>query len=250
MRVLIIGGTSEGSQLARLLDGQRDFSPILSLAGRTKDPKIPITKTRIGGFGGVEGLCDYLRRETIHCVVDASHPFAAQMSHNVAEATRQAEIPLLGLRRPAWQPQPGDSWTEVVDMPSAVTALQTLVRGGQAPRVFLAIGRLEIEEFQRVPEPYYLLRTIDPPQKEPAFANFHLIQDRPPFDLPSEKALLEMHRIDVVVTKNSGSDATYAKVVAARELGLPMIVVMQPKPPTSEHVQTVEEAYAWLSQHV
>jgi precorrin-6A/cobalt-precorrin-6A reductase len=244
MRILILGGTTEASALAARLAGRSDFSPLLSMAGRTSDPRPLPIPTRIGGFGGVAGLARFLQAEEIEAVIDATHPFAAVMSRNAAEACGQDQVPLLALRRPAWAPQEGDRWIEVVSMGEAVQAL------GEAPRrVFLTVGRLELAPFSAAPQHTYLVRTIEPIGDALSVPNVVAIQDRAPFDEDAERMLMERERVDVVVTKNSGGAATYPKIAAARALGLPVIVVARPEKPRGvEEVASAEAALDWLER--
>lgn len=176
-------------------------------------------------------------------MVDATHPFAARMSRNAAQACRIAGVPLLALVRPEWTPGPGDRWTIVPDMAGAVAAL------GEAPRrVFLTVGRLELSAFAAAPQHAYLVRTIDP-VGEVALPNLVEIRHRPPFDEADERALMQAERIDVLVTKNSGAAATRPKLDAARALGLPVIVVARPpRPEGVETVASVEAALGWLER--
>jgi len=242
MKVLILGGTTEASALAKRLAGDSRFAPTLSLAGRTAAPaKAPIP-TRIGGFGGAVGLARYLREEAIDALIDATHPFAAQISANAAAAAKEASVALMAIRRPAWKAQPGDSWIEVADMAGAAEAL------GQAPRrILLTVGRLEAAAFAAAPQHSYLLRSIDPPGPLP-LPDCQVILARGPFDLESESRLLSDNRIEILVTKNAGSDATAAKLIAARNLGLPVVMVARPPLPEVESVETVIAAMEWLSR--
>ncbi|MBQ0823812.1 cobalt-precorrin-6A reductase [Microvirga terrae] len=244
MRILILGGTTEASALAARLAGRSKFSPLLSMAGRTSDPRPMPVPTRIGGFGGAAGLARFLQDEGIEAVVDATHPFAAVISRNAAEACRQTHVPLLALRRPAWTRQEGDHWIEVSSMEAAVNAL------GQAPRrVFLTVGRLELAPFAVAPQHTYLVRTIEPIGNALMAPNVAAIQDRAPFDEAAERLLMERERVDVVVTKNSGGAATYPKILAAQSLRLPVIVVTRPqKPLDTEEVATADAALDWLER--
>jgi precorrin-6A/cobalt-precorrin-6A reductase len=245
MRILVLGGTTESSALAARLAGRPAFSPILSLAGRTSDPRPLPIPTRIGGFGGVEGLVRFLRDESIEAVVDATHPFAAIMSRNAAEACAKIEVPLLALRRAPWTRQDGDRW---IDVPSMEAAVQPL---GQRPcRVFLTIGRLELPVFATAPQHTYWVRTIEPVGDVLPVPNVIAIRERAPFSEAGERALMERERIDVLVTKNSGGDAIYPKIAAARALGLPVIIVSRPeKPRNVEEVTTADAALEWLEGH-
>jgi len=192
----------------------------------------------------VAGLAAHLREARVRAVVDATHPFAAQMSRNAAEACRIAAVPLVALVRPQWTPCPGDRWTDVADMASAVAAL------GEAPRrVFLTVGRLELSAFAAAPQHAYLVRTIDPVGDIATPPNLVEIRHRPPFDEAAERALMENERIDVLVTKNSGAAATAPKLAAARVLGLPVVVVARPpRPEGVKAVATPDEALAWLER--
>ncbi|MCB8820790.1 cobalt-precorrin-6A reductase [Microvirga rosea] len=244
MRILILGGTTEASALVAQLRERSEFNPILSMAGRTSDPRSLPIPTRIGGFGGVEGLVRFLRDECVKRVVDATHPFAALMSRNAAEACARTGVPLLALRRPAWMRQPRDCWIDVPNIGAAVRAL-----GAEPRRVFLTVGRLELSSFAAAPQHSYLVRTIEPVGDALPVPNVVTIQNRGPFDEDAERALLLRERIEVVVTKNSGGAATYPKIAAARTLGLPVIVVARPeKPHGVEEVTCVDAVLEWLEQ--
>jgi precorrin-6A/cobalt-precorrin-6A reductase len=240
--VLVLGGTSEASAVAARLTGREDIDPLLSLAGRTADPRPAPIPTRIGGFGGAEGLATFLARERIAAVLDATHPFAAVMSRNAARACALARVPLLALRRRPWERQAGDRWTEVALTAEAVRAL------GEAPRrVFLTVGRLELGPFAAAPQHSYLVRTIEPVGDALPVPHLHAIRDRGPFDAAAERRLMECEGVEVVVTKNSGGSATYPKIAAARALGLPVVLVAQPaKPAEIPVVETADEAVAWI----
>ena len=242
MRILILGGTSEAGALAARVAELPDVSAVLSLAGRTREPQAQPIATRIGGFGGIDGLCAYLQSECIDRVIDATHPFAAQMSRHAEAACARLGIPLLILTREPWRKQPGDRWTEVADLDEAVHAV------GDAPkRVFLTIGRLGLAAFSRAPQHFYLVRTIDPPEPVPALPNHELILALGPFAAKDEERLMREAAIDLLVTKNSGGSATYAKMVAARRLGLPAIVVAPPARPDVPVVHDIEGALGFLS---
>lgn len=244
MRILVLGGTTEASALAARLADRPEFKPVLSMAGRTSDPRPMPIPTRIGGFGGVDGLVRFLHGNGIEAVVDATHPFAAIISRNAAEACVQAGVPLLALRRPPWTRQEGDTWIEVPDTEAAVTAL-----GERPRRVFLTVGRLELPPFADAPQHTYLVRTIEPVGDALPVPNVVAIQDRAPFDEAAERALMERENVEVLVTKNSGGSATYPKIVAARALGLPVIVVERPaKPRGIDEVATAEAALDWLER--
>ncbi|WP_020084377.1 cobalt-precorrin-6A reductase [Hyphomicrobium zavarzinii] len=244
MRILILGGTTEASALAKRLEGDPRFAPTLSLAGRTKAPATPGIAVRIGGFGGAEGLAQWLAQSKTEAVIDATHPFAAQISANANAATIQAGIPLCTVIRPPWQPVAGDRWQTVKTVEDAADSL------GKTPRrVFLSIGRQTIGAFTRAPHHTYLARLIEPPDTAPLPPLLTLLQHRGPFDLASEIALLRSERIDVVVSKNSGGSATYAKIEAARTLGLPVIMIARPHKANPAVVRDAEEALDWLIRH-
>jgi precorrin-6A/cobalt-precorrin-6A reductase len=241
MRVLILGGTTEAFALAQQLARDQRFAPTYSLAGRTATPLTPDVPCRGGGFGGADGLVAWLEAENIDAVVDATHPFAARISANAAEAARRLRLPLLFVRRPAWRPEPGDRWTDVADMDDAVSALGTEPR-----RVFLAIGRTEIGAFRSAPQHAYLARAIDAPATDMLPPRIEVLLQRGPFALEDEIALLQSHAIAVLVSKNSGGDAAYAKIAAARQLRLPVVMVRRPALPPGECCPDVASALEWL----
>jgi precorrin-6A/cobalt-precorrin-6A reductase len=243
MRVLVLGGTTEASRLAKALSARSDIAATLSLAGRTEAPAAQPIPTRIGGFGGVEGLARYLRDEAIDVLVDATHPFAAQISKNAAEAARATGTPIVAFVRPPWTRETGDRWIDVEDLAAAARAL------GEVPRrVLLTTGRLGLAAFEVAPQHHYLVRTIDHPGDLPGLPDHTLLLDRGPFDLAAERELMVRERIDVVVTKNSGGSATWPKMVAARELGLPVVVVQPPTRPDVPQVHDVEGVFAFIDK--
>src|SRR6266849_5901438 len=253
MRVLILGGTMEARQLAERLAKQSDLAVTLSLAGRTTAPALPPVPVRVGGFGGAQGLADYLLDQKVDVLIDATHPYAAMISMNAAAAAPRARVALLALRRPGWTPIAGDRWIDVADV---VGAVQTL--GNISRRVFLALGRKEIEPFADAPQHSYLVRSVEaimPPLKVPHAV---YITGRGPFAEADERSLLKQHGIEVIVAKNSGGPATYGKIAAARALGLPVILLRRPLPPPyppaqagegkeGAAVETVDDAVAWLN---
>jgi len=241
MRVLVLGGTAEASALAAKLAERTDIDAILSLAGRTANPRPSPLPRRIGGFGGAEGLVRWLTEHQTDAVVDATHPFAAMMSRNAAAACRRLGLPLLGLRRPPWRAEPGDRWIEVTTIADAVPAV------GPAPRrVFLTIGRLELARFTTAPQHFYLVRSIEPIGDALPTPRVKTLLARGPFDEASERALLESEHIDIIVTKNSGGLATYAKIAGARALRLPVVVVARPEKPAVAQVESVAAALEWI----
>lgn len=244
-RLLILGGTTEARRLAERLKDRTDLSVTLSLAGRTKDPAPLPVPTRIGGFGGAEGLAAYLTAEGITMLIDATHPFAAIISTNASQAARTAGVPLLALRRAPWTPHEGDQWTMVPDMEAAVAAL------GQKPRrAFLALGRKELAPFEAAPQHAYVIRSVDPVEPPLAVPHATYVLARGPFTQSEDDALLAAHGIEVIVCKNSGGKATSGKLAAARERGLPVIMVERPEVPQVRTVRTVEQAVGWIDQRV
>jgi len=244
MRLLILGGTTEASALARRIAGCTDLDPILSFAGRTQSPIPPPIRFRIGGFGGVQGLKAYLSEQKIHAVIDATHPFAAGISHNAAAACRDLAIPLAALTRPPWCRQPGDRWISVTDIEAAVRAL-----GDRPRRVFLTVGGLQLVTFTAAPYHHYVVRTIEPPDAIGAFPSHRLILARGPFRVDDEIALMRHDHVDVLVTKNSGGSATEAKLAAARTLGLEVVMVERPAPEDVSKFDTIARILAWIEVH-
>jgi precorrin-6A/cobalt-precorrin-6A reductase len=240
-RLLILGGTTEARRLAERLADRDDLAVTLSLAGRTLDPvKMPVP-VRSGGFGGVSGLAAYLTENAVDGLIDATHPFAAQMSRHAAEAAAVAGVPLAALRRPAWEAVEGDRWMEVDSVVAAALAL-----GERPRRAFLALGRQELAPFEALPQHAYLIRSVDPVEPPLAVPDAVYVTARGPFGVEDDVRLLTEHRIDVVVSKNAGGDASYAKIAAARRLGLPVIMVRRPAVPDGTAVATVEAAEAWV----
>jgi precorrin-6A/cobalt-precorrin-6A reductase len=246
MRVLVLGGTTEASELTRLLAADPRFEATVSLAGRTANPKTQPVRTRIGGFGGADGLVDWLTRDATQAVVDATHPYADQISSNAVAACAGLAIPLASIVRPAWQPQPGDTWLTVASAEAAADAL-----GPKPRRVFLTLGRLELGAFARAPHHHYVARTIDPPGDVALPPNIRLLLGRRgPFDREAETALLAREKIDVLVSKNSGGTATYAKIEAARHLGIPVVITARPQKSHGYAVENAEAAMIWLEQQL
>lgn len=241
MNVLILGGTTEATSLSRLLEGDARFEAVLSLAGRTAAPARQVLPTRTGGFGGVDGLQRHLADAAVAAVIDATHPFAAQMSVHAVAACEAAGVPLASLVRPGWSEQPGDVWHQVPDTAHAARAL------GDAPRhVFLGIGRQDLRAFADAPQHRYLARVIDLPEGAALPPRLKLLQARGPFDADAEVALLRDNAIEVVVSKNSGGIATYAKIEAARRLGLPVVMIARPHKPAGHVVASAAAAVDWL----
>lgn len=292
--ILILGGTSEASRLAGLLAGHLEIKAILSLAGRTKNPVLPeipfsdipacereakrwfpqrekeFFPHRIGGFGGAEGLANYIKKQKITALICATHPFARRMPFNALAAAKIAGIPLLYLLRPAWEREPGDDWIEVENHKEAVGYLNRYTVGGiakaQAPNriapdpvppplapqdgklnIFLTVGRLEIGEYAAAYQHHYIIRSIDEISEKP-LENAVYITARPPFSVEDEEILLKKHRIDYIISKNSGGKATEAKIMAARNLSIPLIMIKRPPRPQGLHVETAKEAMGWIQE--
>lgn len=242
-RVLILGGTGEARKLAaRLAEDRPDLRVTSSLAGRVRQPLLPPGEVRIGGFGGADGLTEWLRRERVSAVVDATHPFARTITDNAALAAERAGVPVLMLRRPEWRAEAGDDWRPVPSLEAAAALLPDL---GQ--RVFLTTGRQSLAAFAAL-DLWFLVRAVDPPAP-PLPARMTTLLERGPFTVDGELDLMREHRIDVVVTKNSGGTMTTAKLTAARELGLPVVVVQRPPTPPVLSVENVDDAVSWLDDH-
>ncbi|MCF6234696.1 MAG: cobalt-precorrin-6A reductase [Rhodobacteraceae bacterium] len=239
--VLILGGTSEASALAVLM-AKAGVKAVFSYAGRVGTPRAQPLPTRIGGFGGVTGLVRYLQDHAITHVVDATHPFATGMSRNAVDACAKAGVPLVALTRPAWQVEKGDQWRKVADINAAVKALD-----GPPRRVFLALGRMHLAAFAARPLHHYLLRLVDRPQAAP-LPDCHVILARGPFDQAGDIALLQDHNIDLIVCKNSGGEGAKAKLVAARALHLPVLMIARPIPPECLEYHQPQQVLDWLAR--
>lgn len=244
MRLLILGGTTEASALARQMAGRADISPVLSFAGRTRDPVPPPIPFRTGGFGGIDGLKAYLAEHRIDAVIDATHPFAARMSHHAEAACRDLHLPLAAFTRPGWTRQDGDRWTIVSGMPAAVRAI------GDRPRtVFLTVGGLQVAAFAHAPKHRYIVRTIEPPDAIAALPDHRLILARGPFSAEDETALMRNEHVKVLITKNSGGAATEAKLTAARALGIEVIMVERPAAENVPVFHALDDILAWIEVH-
>ncbi|MGV9643308.1 cobalt-precorrin-6A reductase [Streptomyces sp. NPDC003514] len=245
MHVLILGGTTEARRLAELLHGTPGLKLTNSLAGRVANPRLPPGETRVGGFGGAEGLAAWLSEQTVDVIVDATHPFAGKISFNAAQAAAATHVPLLALRRPGWVPVEGDRWYEVGSLEEAARALPALGR-----RIFLTTGRMGLAAFADLDDLWFLVRSVDAPEP-PHPARMEVLLDRGPFTLDGERELLRRHRIDVVVTKDSGGAATAPKLTAAREARLPVVVVRRPPVPKGVTVfPDPEKAAQWVREHL
>ncbi|MGB5959865.1 MAG: cobalt-precorrin-6A reductase [Coleofasciculaceae cyanobacterium] len=244
-RLLILGGTAEANQLAAKAAKIDKIEVITSLAGRTQKPVSPVGTVRVGGFGGKSGLIEYLQGQKIDLLIDATHPFAAQISFNAAAATAKLRLPHLMLVRPVWQQVAGDNWLEVSNNEEAAKMLPK-----SAQRVFLTIGRQELAAFAHLKSQWFLMRMIDPPIAETLIPPGKLLLEKGPFSLEHERQLLKEYQIDVIVSKNSGGDATVAKIIAARELKIPLVMVQRPAKPDVEQVANVDAAINWLHKQL
>ena len=237
-RVLILGGTAEARVLAGRLAARTDLAVTLSLAGRTGAPAPQPVPVRVGGFGGAGGLARHLALDEVAVLVDATHPFAARISANAAEAAARANVPLIVLVRPEWRRVEGDRWQEAGTLADAVDAL-----GPRPRRAFAAIGRQEAAALLAAPQHDWLIRSIEPIAPPLALRATYIL-GRGPFDEAAERALFARHRVDAVLTKNSGGAAAYPKIAAARALGIEVFVVRRPPPPPGPVVETVAAAEA------
>ncbi|MGT2439677.1 cobalt-precorrin-6A reductase [Bradyrhizobium betae] len=239
MRALILGGTADASLLAAEI-ARAGIDAMYSYGGRTRAPADQPLPTRIGGFGGVVGLADYIRREGITHVIDATHPFAAEMSRHAVAACAETGTPLIALERAPWAMASGDNWIEVADVDAAVAALPT------APaKIFLAIGRQHIAPFAAKLQHAYTLRFVDPPEAPLPFPA-DVIVSRGPFTLDGELEMMRKRGIAWIVARNSGGDGARAKIDAARMLGLPVIMIARPRLPERLRVESVTEVMQWL----
>ncbi|WP_372789227.1 cobalt-precorrin-6A reductase [Paraconexibacter sp.] len=242
--VLVLGGTGEARALAAALhDDAPEVTVITSLAGRVARPRLPVGEVRIGGFGGVAGLADWLAAHAVDAVVDATHPFAQRIGVNAAAACPRAGVPLLRLARPGWSARAGDRWHRVSTLAAAAALVPSL-----GTRAFLTSGRQGLAAFAHDDATFFLVRTVDPPDPADLPAHHALLLDRGPYTRAGEGALIDEHAIDVLVTKDSGGALTAAKLDAARERGLPVVVVERPSRPVGvPEVADVGAAAAWVA---
>ena len=240
--VLILGGTAEAVALAEKASARFDVT--YSLAGRTRAPALPgDVATRSGGFGGAAALARWIEQNDIHAVIDATHPFADRIARHAAAACTRTGIPRLKLVRPAWERQDGDDWRMAEN---AADAARLVPETGR--RAFLSIGRQELDAFAGLAETEPVVRSIDPPEDGDAVPGATYIAGRGPFTVADETAVLRRHAIDVVVSRNAGGDSTYAKIAAARALGLPVVMIARPQSPPGECAETVADALDWLDR--
>jgi precorrin-6A/cobalt-precorrin-6A reductase len=243
LNLLILGGTGEAAALAAaaILRFSTDITVTTSLAGRTLAPRSPPGRVRIGGFGGAAGLAAYLAEESVDLVIDATHPFATQISRQAHDACDQRAIPRLALLRPAWPRHGLDSWIEVENARAGAAALPALGR-----RVFLTIGARELAAFADLRELHFVVRLVDPPREPLPLASHEIVVARGPFAVMEERRILTGYAIDVVVAKASGGGATEAKLIAAREAGLPVVMLRRPPPPPGPYAESVAAALDWI----
>jgi precorrin-6A/cobalt-precorrin-6A reductase len=234
--ILILGGTAEAKALAARLATNSDYEILLSLAGRTRTPAEQPVPVRVGGFGGVQGLASFLRERNVDLLIDATHPFAAQISRSAGEAAALAGTDILALRRPAWSLQEGDRWQQVDDIAAAVQALDRSPR-----RVFLTLGRQELLPFEAMKQHSYLVRSVDPVEPPLALPHVSYITARGPFSEADEIQLLERYAIDLIVSKNSGGTASVGKITAARRLGIEIVLIERPRLPDVTSARNVAE---------
>lgn len=240
MRALILGGTSDANLLADAA-ARAGLDAIYSYAGRTRAPAGQLLPTRIGGFGGTSGLVDYIRREGVTHIIDATHPFAAEMSRNAIAACAETRTPLIALERAPWTKADSDNWIEATDIMAAVAALPEA-----RANVFLAIGRQHVAPFGSKPQHAYTLRFIDPPDGPLPLPDADVIVSRGPFTLAGELEMMRSREIEWIVARNSGGMGARAKIDAARELGLPVVIVARPELPDRPRVESVAEVMEWL----
>lgn len=244
MNVLLLGGTSEATRLAVQLAAEPGIDATLSLAGRTARPPASPLPVRSGGFGGAGGLACYLISEAIGLVIDATHPFAARISSNAVLACAEARIPLIVVERPPWHKTSADDWQEHATVAEAVAALPVT-----PCRIFSALGRSAITELETRPEHHYIIRVVDPLTPPPGLATATIIAARGPFNVDDDTALFRKHGVDLVLAKNSGGDAAYAKIEAARRLGIKVHLIRRPIIAERETVRSVDDAMDWIRAH-
>ena len=240
-RVLILGGTTEARLLGERLARRGGLDVTLSLAGRTMSPVPHAVPVRIGGFGGAGGLADYIVKERVDALIDATHPYATMISENATAAAQQTRVPFAALRRAPWIAGAGDRWIEVIDTLAAVQAL-----GGKSRRVFVALGRNELAPFVGAPQHFYLIRSVDRVDPPLPLPRASYVTERGPFSEAHDLALMTAHKIDIVIAKNSGGPAAFGKFVAARTLGIEVIILRRPQVSDGPAVHTLDDAIAWL----
>ena len=241
-RVLLLGGTGEAAAIAARLSGRPDLTIISSLAGRVIQPTLPVGEVRIGGFGGVDGLLEFLSIQRIDAIIDATHPYAARMSRHAQIACERAGLPLIAFVRPEWTPQAGERWLAVPDFAAAALLVDL-----EQNRILLAIGRQELAAFSACSHAFFLVRSIERPDV-PLPPRSELLLSRGPFLLEQERALLRDHAITHVVSKNSGGLATYAKIEAARSLGVSIVIIERPAHEPANAFSTLDYVYQRIEE--
>jgi precorrin-6A/cobalt-precorrin-6A reductase len=243
-RLLILGGTTEARLLAERLAGDTRFQATVSLAGRTLSPiELPLP-VRVGGFAGISGLAQYLKSQRIDVMIDATHPYAANISRNAIDASHIAQVPLIVLERPPWKQQPGDDWHSFATADDAVAALPS-----EPTTVFSGLGRLSLDALRTAPHHHYVLRVIDDISEPLELPDAVVINARGPFNREDDMRLFKLHRIKVVLAKNAGGSAAVSKIDAARALGIPVHMIQRPRAPASPCCATVDEVMALLIEH-
>jgi len=241
--ILILGGTRHALDLASQLCRLRNYRVITSLAGRTKSPTIPDGEVRMGGFGGIPAMVEYLEKESVDIVADATHPFATTISSNAAQAVTTAGISRIMLQRAPWQPIEGDHWEEFPDLETAASNLAA------KSRCFLTIGRQELGCFNQCKDIWFLVRMIDEPEGALPLSHYEVVTGLPMADATGEKTLMQTHRIDTLITKNSGGKRSAAKLKAARELNIRVMMINRPATPEGTAVTTVDSVVEWIKNH-
>ena len=245
-KFLILGGTLEASEIARtLVSNFDDNSVITSLAGSTNNPKPLSGKIRKGGFGGPEGLIEFVYKEKISAVIDATHPFALNISKNAIYACNKAKVPHICLRRSPWNQKPGDIWYEVSELREAVNILRNMGK-----RVFLSLGPRAVSHFSGVQGVWFLIRVVDPPKSPLLLSDYEIIFGRGPFKVSEEINLFQKYEVDLLITRNSGGTGAYAKIVAARQLDIPVIIIQAPYSIDMPVVNSPEEVYKWINDQL
>lgn len=244
--ILLLGGTTEAREIAEMLAQCPNMNATLSLAGATTVPGRYALPTRVGGFGGIEGLRSYLIDKRINLLVNATHPYADRMWVNAITAAEQAGVPLVVFHRPEWTPVEGDCWSYSNNVDAAVKKLRRM----RVRKVFLPLGRKELAKFEAAPKHRYLIRAIEAFETPLKLPNATYLKARPPFTKAAEIALMRKHEIDLMIIKNSGGSATYAKIAAARELGIETIVIRRPHEADVPHCRTVAQTMSSIAEQL